>query len=552
MAQTSSSQVKDLGNGMFDLPVWKDPELSDEFQDLWFVELGLDPLKHLPPIPEEYEQEWSEKRCVYLFGVPNGITQDQLQPLLEQYGEVHYLPLVIDLLSQQVFRWAIMASNPHAELVAKHFTESFPKKLIPADHHGSIAAMTALAPGRGRIRGAVVVAQDDINRFLNKPIIWGYNQELGPGQNPNSKASTMPPANPKHTKKQMRSAINKAKGIIGNPIFQPVAGSGTQGFGWPSVPDNYLSPSPVTAQQPGSGSTLRNSIFDTPTPIGGRRTSAFASIFNTPSKVNRKENVDFKQEGNGQEGDMNIAAAPNQRTKKDDMNITAHLEYATMNIAAPENRGSMNTTVAQNQIGVNNNGYYSYWGKDAAGMTQNPGSFRPNAYYGYTRPSTQAAAYRPYYADTQNMFSSPSSTVDPLVVLLRKSAIVRKPVVPYTPMAQASTNTQPPVPRVVQQPAPIVPARPTVTPSRKPSNPLVAVPDIAILNERARSMSISKGGPAPKATSAKKTSAVKKTPLATIPEAYVPFLQLVKTNSNQFLDPRLSRKSQSPSQLQRL
>ena len=84
---------------------------------MWLSTLGNKSSDVLPGIPMPYLQDVLDGRALYALGVPVDWQVAEFKEIFKHCGQVVKCPCVIDLKSEQVFRWVIMASSEEATAV---------------------------------------------------------------------------------------------------------------------------------------------------------------------------------------------------------------------------------------------------------------------------------------------------------------------------------------------------------------------------------------------------------------------------------------------------
>lgn len=87
--------------------------------DVWLSTLGIKASDVLPGMPMPYLQDVLDSRALYALGVPHDWQVLAFKEIFRHCGEVIKCPCVIDLKSEQVFRWVIMGSSEEAAAVLR-------------------------------------------------------------------------------------------------------------------------------------------------------------------------------------------------------------------------------------------------------------------------------------------------------------------------------------------------------------------------------------------------------------------------------------------------
>lgn len=87
--------------------------------DHWLNTLGLDSSNTIPGAPYPYLQDVLDGQVVYIIGAPSSWGVDNFKELFSGCGEVLKSPSVIDLVSQNVFRWVILSKPEEATQAIK-------------------------------------------------------------------------------------------------------------------------------------------------------------------------------------------------------------------------------------------------------------------------------------------------------------------------------------------------------------------------------------------------------------------------------------------------
>lgn len=82
--------------------------------DVWISRAGLDSFNVLPGMPKLYQEDVLEGRALYALGVPHNWQVQAFKGLFKNCGEALKCPCVIDVRSEQVFRWVIMSTPEEA------------------------------------------------------------------------------------------------------------------------------------------------------------------------------------------------------------------------------------------------------------------------------------------------------------------------------------------------------------------------------------------------------------------------------------------------------
>jgi hypothetical protein len=82
--------------------------------DIWISSGGIDSFNVLPGMPKVYLKDVLEGRALYVLGVPLNWQLPAFKEIFRNCGEVLKCPCVIDINSEQVFRWVIMNTPEEA------------------------------------------------------------------------------------------------------------------------------------------------------------------------------------------------------------------------------------------------------------------------------------------------------------------------------------------------------------------------------------------------------------------------------------------------------
>jgi hypothetical protein len=81
-----------------------------EGRDVWITSAGLRAGAALPGIPEAYRRDCLEGRALYTLGVLPHWRHLAFKEIFRNCGEVEKCPCIIDVASEEVFRWVIMST----------------------------------------------------------------------------------------------------------------------------------------------------------------------------------------------------------------------------------------------------------------------------------------------------------------------------------------------------------------------------------------------------------------------------------------------------------
>jgi hypothetical protein len=87
--------------------------------DVWISTIGLDASDVLPGMPKPYLQEVLDGCALYALGVPLDWQILAFKEIFRNCGKVLKCPCIIDLKSEQVFRWVVMSTPEEAAAVMR-------------------------------------------------------------------------------------------------------------------------------------------------------------------------------------------------------------------------------------------------------------------------------------------------------------------------------------------------------------------------------------------------------------------------------------------------
>jgi hypothetical protein len=82
--------------------------------DVWICENNLHAAEELVRIPSEYGNAASEGRAIFVYNHPSNFLNQSFKALFSLY-KVEAIPILIDTVSQEVFRWAIFGTFEEAQ-----------------------------------------------------------------------------------------------------------------------------------------------------------------------------------------------------------------------------------------------------------------------------------------------------------------------------------------------------------------------------------------------------------------------------------------------------
>ena len=86
---------------------------------VWISQAGMRVSRVIPCIPAEYSTECEAGRAIYVIGVPRDWQLPAFKAILSGYGDVDKCPTIIDVKSEDTFRWVIMRTYIEAEKVLR-------------------------------------------------------------------------------------------------------------------------------------------------------------------------------------------------------------------------------------------------------------------------------------------------------------------------------------------------------------------------------------------------------------------------------------------------
>ena len=85
--------------------------------DVWISQAGLRLSEVIPCLPAQYSAECDAGRALYVIGVPHSWQLPAFKAIFNGYGAVDKCPTIIDLESEDTFRWVVMRTAAEAEKV---------------------------------------------------------------------------------------------------------------------------------------------------------------------------------------------------------------------------------------------------------------------------------------------------------------------------------------------------------------------------------------------------------------------------------------------------